>query len=114
MTAEISTRDLSQADGRAALPLTARQLVLLVAVERWIDARGWPPSLAELCAETETSSKAVVVEHLKALERKGYLRRDAGERRGLHVLVPSSQAKVLEPRPLKKAHICERCKREVG
>ncbi len=99
----------------SALPLTLRQLDVLRSIEQWIDARGWPPSLSELCAELGTSSKAVVVDHLKGLERKGYLRRDAGERRGLRVLIPSTQARVVEPRPIRKAvHLCDRCRREVG
>jgi repressor LexA len=112
MIAEVAERDQSQADGRAVLPLTARQHRLLVAVERWIEARGWPPSLSELCASMGTASKGALAEHLKALERKGYIRRDAGERRGLQVLIPSSGAVVLRATPIGKAHTCARCRGE--
>lgn len=112
--AENAGEDKWQADAGAVLPLTERQAQVLRCVEQWIGSRGWPPSLSELCAMLGTPSKAVVVEHLKALEKKGYLRRDAGERRGLCVLIASTIAVVLEPRPLRKASLCTRCRREVG
>lgn len=111
-TAGNTERDLSHQLTRSALPLTVRQRDVLRFLEQWIEARGWPPSVDELGREVGLA-KSTVDEHLNALERKGYVRRDAGEHRGLHVLVSSAEAKVVEPRPLKKVHYCARCKREV-
>lgn len=114
--AENPTRDRSQAVGCSALPnLTRRQHETLLAIEQWIDARGWPPSVAELGRAVGASSTATVSGYLDGLARKGYVRRD-GSHRGLVVLVASKESVVEQPKakPLVKPHLCDRCKREVG
>lgn len=111
--AEIPMRNRSYATDDTpvtARPLTLRQVQVLKCVEQFIDVHGFPPSLRDLCLMLDMSSLAAIVEHLNALVRKGYLARDAGERRGLRVLRPSAGAPVAEPRPLRKAPLCAHCK----
>lgn len=90
------------------LPLTERQHRVLNTLERLIEARGWPPTQAELSAALEMS-KSGVAGHLAALATKGYVSLDEGERRGIKVLVSAEGASVLTPRPIAKTHYCERC-----
>ena len=112
--AEKPTRDSSHMPTRSALPpLTPSQHKVLNTIEMHIEVRGFPPSMRELAASTGLA-KTTIEEKLAALVRLGHLRHDAGEDRGLAVLVASSQARVVEPRPVRKAMLCHRCRREVG
>lgn len=75
-------------------PLTERQRKVLAFVERSIRERGYPPTLREVCAELGVTSTNGASDHLRALERKGYLRRDPTRARamvlvGAAALVPS-------------------------
>lgn len=66
-----------------ATPIQARvlgQVKLLTA------AKGYPPTVRELCVATGIRSYNGVHSHLVALERKGYLKRTPGASRGLLVL----------------------------
>ena len=46
---------------------------------------GIPPSVREICAETGLKSTSTVHAHLKALENLGYISRDAGLNRAIHI-----------------------------
>jgi len=73
----------AQVDRDLATPIQARvlgQVKLLTA------AKGYPPTVRELCTATGISSYNGVHTHLVALERKGYLKRTPGASRGLLVL----------------------------
>lgn len=73
----------AQVNRDLATPIQARvlgQVKLLTA------AKGYPPTVRELCAATGISSYNGVHTHLVALERKGYLKRTPGASRGLLVL----------------------------
>ncbi len=108
--AEIHERDRSQAGIRSALPITARQFEVLVAVEQYVDARGYPPTVRELCEALDVSSTNGMVTHLEALERKGYLAREAGTARGMRVLVASKDAGTpMQAKGIAKAHLCSSC-----
>lgn len=98
----------------APAPITQRQLQVLRAIEFSIAIHGWPPSLSELCVMLQVSSKPAIVEHLGALQRKGYIRRDAGERRGIQVLVKSCDAVVSDVKSCRKPVFCDRCRKVVG
>lgn len=114
LKSEFSSRDSAYTNQSAALPtLTTAQHKVLNAIENSVAARGYPPSLREL-ADAVDLAKTTTEGHLDALVRKGFLRRDAGEDRGMCVLRPSSEARVIEPMPLKKAHLCDRCRREMA
>ena len=47
--------------------------------------RGVPPSVREICAATGLRSTSTVHAHLKTLERLGYISRDAGLNRSIHI-----------------------------
>lgn len=64
-------------------PLTERQKLVLELIKQSIRERGYPPSLRELGTQLGISSTNGVNDHLTALERKGYLRRDSKRSRAL-------------------------------
>lgn len=67
--------------------LTARQREVLETIVRLIDRDGYPPTVRELGAAIGMTSTNGVTDHLKALERKGYLqRRGANMSRGMRVI----------------------------
>lgn len=100
--AETSDPNRSQAEVRHAA-LTSRQVQVLRCVEHHIAVHGYPPSLRELVAMLGMTSLVGITQHLKALVKKGYIKRDAGQRRGMRVVRASAGAPILDPRPLRKA-----------
>lgn len=67
-------------------PLTARQEQVLALVRAYYAEHGYGPTLRELRQKLAIASTNAVVEHLRALERKGYLNR--GPRAQSRVMVP--------------------------
>jgi repressor LexA len=63
--------------------LTARQRRILEVIRESIQLRGYTPSLGEIAEAVGLSSRSSVAYQLAALERKGYLRRRAGEPRDI-------------------------------
>ncbi len=63
-----------------------RQKFLLSYIETFLAERGYIPTLAEMAKALSVSSLQAVKDHLGALERKGYLRRQPGRRRALELL----------------------------
>jgi repressor LexA len=63
--------------------LTDRQREILDFIVRWVEEQGFPPTLQEIAGKFRFASVNAVRDHLKALERKGYLRRRAGASRSL-------------------------------
>ena len=72
------------------LGLTDRQLEVLRFIAREIDERGYPPTIREIGEALDIRSTNGVNDHLKALERKGFLTRDPVKSRAL---IPTSAAK---------------------
>jgi len=68
---------------------TDRQLEVLRFIARQIDDAGYPPTIREIGEALEIRSTNGVNDHLKALERKGYLTRDPVKSRAL---IPTSAA----------------------
>ncbi|MGQ9647039.1 MAG: transcriptional repressor LexA [Thermodesulfobacteriota bacterium] len=68
------------------MELTDRQREIFDFVKRFIKERGFPPSVREIGEHFNIYPRAVF-DHLKALEKKGYLRRESSMSRGLEVLV---------------------------
>jgi len=66
--------------------LTSRQREVFDFVIRFVKERGYPPSVREIGRQFGIYPRAVF-DHLKALERKGYLKRRRSMSRGLEVLV---------------------------
>jgi repressor LexA len=76
---------------RAERQLTDRQQEVLAYVSACIEQRGYPPTLREIGEHMGISSTNGVNDHLKALERKGYLARDDMKSRGLRRVGGSGQ-----------------------
>lgn len=66
--------------------LTQAQAAVLEAIRGHIAQHGWPPSITDICTVFGFKSKAAAVQHLKALERKGFIRRQARTARGITIL----------------------------
>ncbi|TPV92709.1 MAG: transcriptional repressor LexA [Myxococcales bacterium FL481] len=64
-------------------PLTARQQQALNYISQCLDSRGYPPTLREIGEHMGIRSTNGVNDHLKALERKGYLVREELKSRAL-------------------------------
>lgn len=63
--------------------LTKRQQMVLDFIQESIDERGYPPTLREIGAYMGIRSTNGVNDHLRALERKGYLKREDMKSRAL-------------------------------
>lgn len=66
--------------------LTDRQAQVLRLINVHRDARGYAPTLREIGRQLGITSTNGVNDHLRALERKGYIRRDPTVSRGIVVL----------------------------
>jgi len=71
--------------------LTRRQEEVLGFIQHCIEARGYPPTLREIGEHLGISSTNGVNDHLKALERKGFLARDDMKSRALRPVGGSGQ-----------------------
>ncbi|MGA4668269.1 transcriptional repressor LexA [Propionibacteriaceae bacterium Y1923] len=72
--------------------LTARQRVILEVIRDAVAAQGYPPSIREMGEAVGLASPSSVSHQLKALEAKGFLRRDPHRPRALEVHLPPSMA----------------------
>jgi repressor LexA len=63
-------------------PLTEKQQAVLDFVEEFFARQGYPPTVREVAAHFAIQPRAAA-DHLEALKRKGYLRREPGLSRGL-------------------------------
>jgi repressor LexA len=63
--------------------LTERQREILTFIVKETEARGFPPTIREIGEEMDIRSTNGVNDHLKALERKGYLTRGEQQSRSL-------------------------------
>ncbi len=70
--------------------LTDRQLEVLRFIAREIEERGYPPTIREIGEALDIRSTNGVNDHLKALERKGFLSRDPVKSRAL---IPTQRAR---------------------
>jgi len=69
----------------AAADLTARQRRVLEVIRSSVSERGYPPSIREIGDAVGLTSTSSVAHQLRALERKGYLRRDPNRPRAVDV-----------------------------
>ncbi len=58
------------------LKITKRQRAVLDDIEKHIAEKGYGPTVREVCEDLGLSSPSTVHVHLKALEEKGYIKRD--------------------------------------
>lgn len=68
--------------------LTKRQSQLLDHLRHCIAVQGYAPSLEEIAAHFELSSVGTVHKHLKALEDKGFIRRQWNRSRAIEIVEP--------------------------
>jgi repressor LexA len=68
------------------MELTSRQREIFNFIRTFIKGRGYPPSVREIGEHFHIYPRAAF-DHLKALERKGYLKRRSSMSRGLEILV---------------------------
>src|SRR4051794_11422176 len=73
-------------DNAGKEPLTDRQKAVLDFISRCISRRGYPPTLREIGEHMGIRSTNGVNDHLKALEKKGYLEREDLKSRALRPL----------------------------
>ncbi|HEY0637902.1 MAG TPA: transcriptional repressor LexA [Pseudonocardiaceae bacterium] len=72
--------------------LTPRQRRVLEVIREWVERRGYPPSVREIGEAVGLTSTSSVAHQLRALERKGYLRRDPNRPRAVGVLPPDADS----------------------
>jgi len=77
--------------------LTKRQEQTLDYIRKSIDERGYPPTLREIGEHMGIRSTNGVNDHLRALERKGYLRREDMKSRALKLVEDSMPQPVRAP-----------------
>jgi repressor LexA len=95
VTADNKPKGLEKAMGKVhAMPdigevddvLTVRQQQVLEVIRAWVSRFGYPPSVREIGEAVGLTSTSSVSHQLRALQRKGYLRRDANRPRAVGVL----------------------------
>ena len=79
--------------------LTPRQLEVLKLIRRHIAANGFAPTLQEL-ADILSVSTVTVFEHVRALERKGLLRREKHKTRAMELVEDPDKSSRVRPLPL--------------
>lgn len=82
-------RSLADVDrGGEAGELPIRQREVLDVIRKWVERFGYPPSVREIGEAVGLTSTSSVAYQLRALEQKGYLRRDPNRPRAIGVLPP--------------------------
>ncbi|MBJ6800438.1 transcriptional repressor LexA [Geomonas propionica] len=76
--------------------LTARQRQVLDYIVSFLGSNDYPPTLRQISGEMGTSGTVSTLRILEALERKGYISREAGASRGIQLKVPAPRAGVLK------------------
>jgi repressor LexA len=79
--------------------LTPRQRRVLEVIREWVERLGYPPSVREIGEAVGLTSTSSVAHQLRALERKGYLRRDPNRPRAVGVRPADSAPQAPEEAP---------------
>ncbi|ADL07939.1 transcriptional repressor LexA [Thermosediminibacter oceani] len=80
--------------------LTPRQKQILDYIYDFLNKRGYPPSVREICSATNLKSTATVHSYLVQLEKKGYISRDPQKPRAIVVMDKKTLGKDIVPVPL--------------
>ncbi|MCR3750611.1 repressor LexA [Lentzea californiensis] len=83
-------------NGEDTASLTLRQRKVLTVIRDWIDRFGYPPSVREIGEAVGLTSTSSVAYQLRALERKGFLRRDPNRPRAVG-MVPAEAGGEFDP-----------------
>lgn len=81
------------------MELTTRQREIFDFIQAFIKEKGYPPSVREIGGHFSIYPRAAF-DHLRALEKKGYLKRQNSMSRGLEILVFEEDRPRKESRPL--------------
>ncbi|MEK6590565.1 MAG: transcriptional repressor LexA [Nitrospinota bacterium] len=65
--------------------LTKRQKSILDFLKEYLEDRGYPPSLMEICTRFRINAPKNARKHLEALERKGYIKRSPNISRAIEI-----------------------------
>ena len=79
--------------------LTPRQREILHVIEKSMQDRGYPPSVREIGEAVGLNSPSTVHNHLAALQKLGYLRRDPTKPRAIEVRFDTNSEVAMERRP---------------
>ena len=71
--------------------MTKRQAEMFGFIELYLESNGYPPTIREIRNEFGLRSNRGVIDHLRALEKKGYIRRDPRSSRAIELLVHISE-----------------------
>lgn len=71
-----------------SVKITKRQQAVLDNIEKHIREKGYGPTVREVCQDLGLSSPSTVHVHLKALEEKGYIKRDPLKSRSISLTYP--------------------------
>lgn len=77
--------------------LTGRQREVFNFLVTYVRENGYPPTIREIREAFHLKSNRGVVDHLRALERKGYIRRDKNSSRAIEILHASGYGEELSP-----------------
>ncbi|MGN0374385.1 MAG: transcriptional repressor LexA [Butyrivibrio sp.] len=66
--------------------ITAKQQEILNFMKAQIMAKGYPPSVREICEAVSLKSTSSVHAHLETLEKNGYIRRDQAKPRAIEIM----------------------------
>lgn len=85
-----------------SVKITKRQQAVLDNIEKHIREKGYGPTVREVCQDLGLSSPSTVHVHLKALEEKGYIKRDPLKSRSISLTYPvdiegSEDANIIRP-----------------
>ena len=75
---------------RDARGLTKRQAEMFGFIKRYLRGNGYPPTIREMREAFGLRSNRGVIDHLRALERKGYIRRNARSSRAIELLIDAA------------------------
>ena len=88
--------------------LTDRQRQTLRFIAETVAERGYPPSVRETCEAMGLASSSTVHSHLKALQRKGYIKVDPTKPRAIEVLFDPETGLASERRPVRSVPLLGR------
>ncbi len=66
--------------------ISAKQQQILEYIKNQLLAKGYPPSVREICEAVKLKSTSSVHSHLETLEKNGYIRRDPTKPRAIEIL----------------------------
>ena len=89
-----------------SIELTKRQKAVLNCIETYITEKGYGPSVRDVCDMLGLSSPSTVHVHLKALEDKGYIKRDPLKSRSI-TLAQSAESTPVQSIAQTEYHIVE-------